>query len=82
MKIKIDLDDVFTSRKNIDFAYREIHIWRPLWGRGVRQNKALLDVGEGGGFAAWLDVMLSQTWIYHWQEIFLLTLTSDSEAIC
>ena len=82
MKIKIDLDDVFTSRKNID-----LHIGRYTYDvhfeeGGVRQNKALLDVGEGGGFAAWLDVMLSQTWIYHWQEIFLLTLMSDSEAIC
>ena len=32
-------------------------------------------------FAPWLDIMLSQTLIYYWQEIFLLTLVSDSEAI-
>ena len=33
------------------------------------------------GFAPWADIMLSQTLIYHWQEIFVLTLTLDSEAI-
>ena len=33
------------------------------------------------GFAPWTDIMLSQTLIYHWPEIFLLTLVSDSEAI-
>ena len=27
------------------------------------------------------DIMLSQTLIYNWDEIFLLTLTSDSEPI-
>ena len=33
------------------------------------------------GFAPWLSIMLSQTLIYYWQEIFTFTLTSDSEAI-
>ena len=33
------------------------------------------------GFAPWSDIILSQTLIYYWQEIFLLTLTSDSKAI-
>ena len=32
------------------------------------------------GFATWPEIMLSQTLIYHWQEIFLLILVSDSEA--
>ena len=32
-------------------------------------------------FAPWPDIMLSETVIYYWQEIFLLTLVSDSEAI-
>ena len=57
----------------------------------------LSDVGGGGlasvldvqslfllkkiGFAEWQDIMLSQTLIYYWQEIFLLTLTSNSEVI-
>ena len=33
------------------------------------------------GFAPWLDIRLSQTLIYYWQEIFLLTLTLGSEVI-
>ena len=33
------------------------------------------------GFAPRPDIMLNQTLIHYWQEIFLLTLTSDSEAI-
>ena len=33
------------------------------------------------GFARWPDIILSQTLIYYWQEIFLLALTSDSEVI-
>ena len=33
------------------------------------------------GFAPWPGIMLSQTLIYYWQEIFLLNLMSDSEAI-
>ena len=33
------------------------------------------------GLAAWPGIMLSQTLIYYLQEIFLLILTSDSEAI-
>ena len=33
------------------------------------------------GFAPWPDIMLKQTLTYYWQEIFLLTLTSDNEAI-
>ena len=32
----------------------------------------------GGEVVPWPDIMLI---IYYWQEIFLLTLTSDSEAI-
>ena len=32
------------------------------------------------GFAPWPDIKLSQT-IYYWLEVFLLTLTSDSESI-
>ena len=33
------------------------------------------------GFAPWPDIILNQKLIYHWHEIFLLTLPSDSEAI-
>ena len=33
------------------------------------------------GFAPWQSIMLSQTLIYYWQEIFNFTLISDSEAI-
>ena len=33
------------------------------------------------GFGPWPHLMLSQTFIYHWQEIFLLALMSDSEVI-
>ena len=33
------------------------------------------------GFARWPDIILSQTLIYYWQEIFVLALTSDSEVI-
>ena len=33
------------------------------------------------GFARWPEIILSQTLIYYWQEIFLLALTSDSEVI-
>ena len=31
------------------------------------------------GFAPWPDTMLNQKLMYYWQEIFLLTLTSDTE---
>ena len=31
------------------------------------------------GFAQWPDTMLNQKLMYYWQEIFLLTLTSDTE---
>ena len=64
---------------------------------GKTKNKMLLDVGSGGlasvldvqlffllkkiAFATWLEIMLSQISIYYWQEIFFLTLTSDSEVI-
>ena len=33
------------------------------------------------GFVPWWDIMLSQTQIYYWQEIFLFTLVSNSESI-
>ena len=33
------------------------------------------------GFAPWRGIMLSQTLIYYWQEIFLLTQLLNSEAI-
>ena len=33
------------------------------------------------GFAPCPDIMLSQALIYFWQEVFLLTLMSDNEAI-
>ena len=33
------------------------------------------------GFVPWPDIVLSEILINYWQEIFLLTLTSDSEAI-
>ena len=64
---------------------------------GAGKNEMLSDVGERGeggglamvlgiqffllkknGFKPWPDIMLT---IYYWQEIFLLTLMSDSEAI-
>ena len=56
----------------------------------------LSDVGDGGsecsgrsiffllkkiGFAPETGTMLSETFKYYWQEIFLLTVVSDSEAI-
>ena len=73
-----------------------IHIWRLFWRGwvGWGKNEMLPDV-EGWwvskcygrpilffikkvGFWPWPDIMLI---IYYWQEIFLLTLTSDSQAI-
>ena len=33
------------------------------------------------GYVPWPDIMLSQTLIHYWQKIFLLILTSDSDAI-
>ena len=64
---------------------------------GLGNNEMLSDIGGGGlvsvldvqalffllkktRFAPWPDIM-SQTLIYYWQEIFHLTLTSDSEVI-
>ena len=43
--------------------------------------KSLFFLLKKTGFVPWPDTMLSQTLIYHWQEIFHLTLTSDSEVI-
>ena len=40
----------------------------------------VLDV-QSYGFAPWQDIVLSQTLIYYWREIFLLTLILDSGAI-
>ena len=33
------------------------------------------------GFAPWPETMLGQASTFYWQEIFLMSLTSDSEAI-
>ena len=66
-------------------------------GGGYVKNEMLLDVGGEGvasvldfqslffllkkiGFSPWPGIMLSET-IYYWQEIFLLTPVSGSEAI-
>ena len=53
-------------------------------GRGFSEctgRLILIFLSKKIGFALWPDIMLSQILIYYWQEIFLLTLTSDSEAI-
>ena len=50
--------------------------------RGSRQKWEKWDViGHLEGIEPWPDIMLSQRLIYYWQEIFLVTLMSDSEAI-
>ena len=78
------------------YIWGDTHVTYTLRGMGMGggKNEMLSDVGGEGlasildvqslffslkkiGFAAWPDIML----IYYWQEIFLLTLTSDSEAI-
>ena len=46
------------------------------WGRGVASVldvQSLFFLLQKIGFAPWPDIMLSQTLIYYWQEIFLLT---------
>ena len=54
-----------------------------LGGRGVASVlnvRYLFFLLQKIGLAPWPDIMLSQA-IYYWEEIFLLTLALDSEAI-
>ena len=65
--------------------YRVIHIRRPLSegeaGKAKIRCYSTYFLLKKIGSAPWPDIMLNQTLTYYWQEIFILTLTSDSEAI-
>ena len=63
----------------------KIEMLSDVWGwGGVRECfrcPILIFILKKIGFVPWPSIMLSQTLIYYWQEIFTFTLTSDSEAI-
>ena len=63
----------------------KIEMLSDVWGWGFREcfrRPILIFLLKKIGFVPWPSIMLNQTLIYYWQEIFFtFTLTLDSEAI-
>ena len=95
--VSIDYDLILGTENFHEFIRGDTHMTSTVrgGGRGIRQKwnlirrrgwvASVLDVQffllKKSGFASWPEIMLIQTVWYYWQEIFLLALVLDSEAI-